>query len=56
MVWGETAGELERCMDHLGVCGIIETDRSVKKILLWYLKSLRFFTAEFSTIFIFKKL
>lgn len=56
MVWGESIGELERCIDHLGVGGIIETDSSFTKMLLWYLKSLRFFTAEFSTIFIFKKL
>lgn len=42
-------------MDHLGVGGIIETDSSFTKTLLWYLKSLRFFTAEFPTVFIFKK-
>lgn len=43
-------------MDHLGVGGITETDSSFTKMLLWYLKSLRFLTAEFSTVFIFKKL
>lgn len=38
------------------MCGITETDRSFTKMLLWYLKSLRFFIAEISTVFIFKKL
>ena len=56
VVLGESIGQLERCMDHLRAGGIIETDSSFTKMLLWYLKSLRFFTAVFSTVFIFRKL
>lgn len=43
-------------MDHLRVGGITETDISFTEMMLWYLKFLRFFTAEFSTVFIFEKL
>lgn len=53
---GASIVDLERCTDHLRVGGITETDSSFTKKLLWYLKSLRFFTAGFSAIFILKKL
>lgn len=56
VVSGESVVELERCTDHLGVGGIIETGSSFTETVLWYSESLRFLAAEFSIIFIFKKL
>lgn len=55
VVWGEGTGELEMVeTHHLGEGGIIETDNSIRKMLLWSPWG-SLLLSEFSTMFIFKK-